>query len=605
MLYQISAARFRRVCLSSSFIKFFVALCATSLLLSVAPSTHAQAFEREISAGGRPRITIRNLNGGVRLVASDEPEANKVIVRAASPAGGEITEADVRVAAVGGAIEIETQSGARRIDLEIQTPRRSRVFVVTGAGAVDAAGNLEEVAVETDTGTIRVDVPTESLRFNFSWTASRPRLFSAVEFPQPRERAAGRFEIEGRLGNRDAERDERVRLDLTTRRGIILFGVAASDVPADLRERPLTEAARAVLRTGNQTLIEAIRRVAPRNVADFLGDLPQRHAGGAPVLLASRAASASNDSTTSGEDSNNPPAETRSPAASARLARLNVNVTDVAGRSIGGLTAADFRVFENGEARRVTDVAQSDAPFNLVLLLDVSGSVEERIDFIRRAALRFINTAGAQDRVAIITFRDDIQIISSFTTDRALLTERTNLIEAGGATALYDALAYTLVETVRPLRGDRTAIVILSDGDDNKSFLPYPAVLEAVIESGALIYPLYVPSALIAASGAESSDETNTIMSLDPTRTRYLTLTTRAGEEGRRFAEASGGAFYAIARLDDIQRAFTDIVTQVRASYTITYESTAGESASRVRVRVERAGAQVRPAPVVVRAAAR
>ncbi len=91
----------------------------------------------------------------------------------------------------------------------------------------------------------------------------------------------------------------------------------------------------------------------------------------------------------------------------------------------------------------------------------------------------------------------------------------------------------------------------------------------------------------------------NQISSLDPTRTRYLTLTTRADEEGRRFAEASGGAFYPITRLEDIQRAFTDIVTQVRATYAVTYESTATSDAPRVRVRVNRAGAQVRPGPVV------
>ena len=611
MLYKNLAARFRRVCVSSHFAKLSL-LGGVGLLLFLTSSVQAQDLERELNVGERPRITVRNFHGGVRLVASNEPEANKVIIRASSPSGGEITESNVRVTATGDSVEIETRAennaAARRIDLVVQTPRRARITITTSAGAVDAAGNLEEAQIETDTGTIRVDVPTTSVRFNFSWTASRPRFFSAVELPGARERSAGRFEIAGRLGNRDAERAERVRLELTTRRGIILFGVEERDVPADLRERPLTEAARAVLRHGNQTLIEAVRRVAPRNVAQFLGDLPARHIGGAPVLLNSRVADSSNSSTANNPSSNNG-AATATTTNTPRLAHLNVNVTDAAGRAIGGLRAADFRVFENGEPRRVAEVVESETPFNLVLLLDVSGSVEERIDFIRRAALRFINTVSAQDRIAIITFRDDIQVISNFTTDRALLTERTNLIEAGGATALYDAMAYTLVETLRPLRGERTAIVVLSDGDDNKSFLPFAAVLEAVVESGALIYPLYVPSGLIAASSTARSDATST-MSLDPTRTRFLTLTTRADEEGRRFAEASGGVYYPISQIEDIQRAFTDIVSQVRTSYTIVYESQAASSRSggavapRIRVRVERTGALVRPGPSVVRSAA-
>ena len=88
-------------------------------------------------------------------------------------------------------------------------------------------------------------------------------------------------------------------------------------------------------------------------------------------------------------------------------------------------------------------------------------------------------------------------MISDFSTDRKLLSQKLDEIDAGGATALYDALGYVLADTVKQLRGERTAIVILSDGDDNKSFVPFPAILEAIVESGALIYPLYVPSGLV------------------------------------------------------------------------------------------------------------
>jgi Ca-activated chloride channel family protein len=236
----------------------------------------------------------------------------------------------------------------------------------------------------------------------------------------------------------------------------------------------------------------------------------------------------------------------------------------------------------------------------LVLLLDVSGSVEERIDFIRKAALNFLNTASPQDRIAIVSFRDDVQLVSDFTTDRRLLTERIKDIQAGGATSLYDALGYSLVDTMRPLRGERTGVVILSDGDDNRSFLSFASIIETVYETGAIIYPLYIPSGLIPASSAPDATTT-----LDPTRTRYLELTSRADEEGRKLAEVSGGTYYPITRLEQLQRAYDDVAAQLRTAYTITYESAPdAKRESRVRVRVARDGATVRLSPAVSVAAA-
>jgi Ca-activated chloride channel homolog len=230
-----------------------------------------------------------------------------------------------------------------------------------------------------------------------------------------------------------------------------------------------------------------------------------------------------------------------------------------------------------------------------VLLLDVSGSVEERIEFIRKAARDFLNTASPQDRIAIISFRDDIQVISDFSTDRKMLSRKLDEIDAGGATALYDALGYVLTGTLKQLRGERTAIVILSDGDDNKSFVPFPAILEAIIESGALIYPLYVPSGLIPESSVPKPEIT-----IDPLRTRYLTLTTRAHEEGQKLAQASGGVYYPIRHLGELQRAYDDVVVQLRTAYTVTYASNSTSSTNpRLRVRANREGASVRLSPVV------
>lgn len=175
-----------------------------------------------------------------------------------------------------------------------------------------------------------------------------------------------------------------------------------------------------------------------------------------------------------------------------------------------------------------------------------------------------------------------------------MLSRKLDEIDAGGGTALYDALGYILAVPIKELRGERTAIVVMSDGDDNKSFLPFPAI-HALSESGALVYPLYVPSGLIPETSVPKPDFT-----IDPLRTRYLTLTTRADQEGRKLAAASGGVYYPIQRIEDLQKAYDDVVLQLRTAYTITYASNSISSTSpRIRLRTNREGASVRLSKVV------
>lgn len=574
MLYQVLTALFP-VRLLHLRAKISVALF---LLLVGAASGRAQAqsLERELSAPEKVEVSIKNRNGRVTVRADDEGQ-RKVLLRAEST-GAAVAEADVISNASGGRVQVEVRERAEpdRIDIVVRVPPRARVKVESEAGAVSIVGNLESAEVVTNTGTIHADVPLESLSFNFLWEASRPRYFSDVELPQIREKAAGWYVISGKLGDRKAKKEERVRLDFTTQRGVVIFNVAPEMVPTDLRDRPLTEAARAIVRSGESRLIEAIRKVSPKLFGDYAKTLPPPK--DAPALVARR------------------PVGQVATAVAPQLMRLNASVTDRNGRAISGLKPSDFTVIENGQERRITEVEPVNAPFNLVLLLDVSGSVEERIDFIRKAARNFLKTVSSQDRISIISFRDDIQVISDFTTDRSLLSRRLEDIDAGGSTALYDALAYTLVEQLKQLRGERTAIVIMSDGDDNKSFVPFGAILEAVIESGALIYPLYIPSTLIPERSVPAPQTT-----LDPMRTRFLTLTTRAAQEGQQLARVSGGVYYPITRLDELQRAYDDVVAQLRMAYTITYASDAqgAQAQRRIRVRSNREGASVRLSPPV------
>jgi VWFA-related protein len=264
-------------------------------------------------------------------------------------------------------------------------------------------------------------------------------------------------------------------------------------------------------------------------------------------------------------------------------------VMDSNNRAIGGLTPLDFEIVRAGEAAEIISVRPVTTPVNLVLLLDVSGSVDNYVTFIRKAARSFINTVDRRDRVSIVLFNDDVKVLSGFTTEKADLSASLDSFDAGGATAYYDALAFTLAETLRPLKGERTAIVVLTDGDDNRSFLAFDSLAGAIEESGALIYPLYVPTGLIAASESSAVAE-----NIDPLRNRHLTLTSKAASEGPQLARLSGGVYYPISRLQEIQAAYDDIVVQLRTAYEITFRSGGPATGSRVdprlRVRMKKSG---------------
>jgi VWFA-related protein len=559
---------------SAMFLSRFVTLVLLVFLAGFTCSVSAQGFKQELEAPEKVTVLIKNPEGRVSVVASAEQQ-KKVTIEANST-GQAIASEDVKVEAKGERVSIDVRPrGERnRIDLVVTIPQRSKIVVEGLAGAVDVVGNVESASVRTDTGTIHADVPLDALKFEFVWEASRPRYMSDVELPPIKEKAGGTFKLSGRLGEKEAKKEETVALDFRTQRGVVLLNVDPQMAPSDLRERPLTEAARAIVRSGETPLVEAIRKVSPKMFGDYAKTLPPP--AKEPALV------------------NRVPTNRIVSAVAPQLLRFNASVLDKNGRAISGMRESDFTVWENGIERRVTNVAPANEPFNLVLLLDVSGSVEERMDFIRKAARDFLRSTSPQDRIAIISFRDDIQIISDFSTDRQMLSKKLDEIDAGGGTALYDALGYVLAEPLKRLRGERTAIVVMSDGDDNKSFLPFPAILEALTESGALVYPLYVPSGLIPESSVPRPEIT-----IDPMRTRYLTLTTRAEEEARKLASASGGVYYPIKRLEDLHKAYEDVVAQLRSAYTITYASNAASSSPRVRVRTNRDGASVRLSPVI------
>ncbi|MEJ7625059.1 MAG: VWA domain-containing protein [Pyrinomonadaceae bacterium] len=535
------------------------------LSLAVCPFLFGQASTREfkITAGGR--LDISNKYGRVSVrVEKSATNVSKLIATSAAA----LTESDVKVSASGSRalLTVEPSDKSRRIDITLTVPEHLHLKAETTEGSIEVGGNFASIEARTITGTIVTDIPADDIKYNLTWTESRPRFLADFDIAKVKEKAAGRFEIEGTYQARardemqkparkqgrkpqpdnketdTAEKPKTIALNLTTARGIILLNVPVNEVMSDLRERPLTEAARAIIRSGDSLLTEAIRRASPKYFGDYARTLP-------PVRL----------EPTFAVKTVAPDTKTSS------VKTATVRVTDLANRSVAGLAAKDFEILENGITREIVSVTRSDAPFNLVLLLDVSGSIENYVNFVRKAARSFVDTVGERDRVAIVIFNEDVKKLSGFTTDKAKLSASLDTFDAGGGTAYYDALAYTIADTLRPLKGERTAIVILTDGDDNRSFLAFDSLAGSIQESGALIYPLYVPSALIAMA-AQNTD-------IDPLRKKYMSLTAKSEGEGDRLAKISGGVYYPITEITQIQRAYEDIVHQVRNAYDITYRS--------------------------------
>ena len=539
-------------------------------------------------------LEIVNLYGKVKIETGEDLE-NQAVLTAESDKP--LSDKDFSFQGGRGKLKIETnrQTGKTRVDLIFRIPARSKVKIETEAGEVAIEGNISSAEVRTDTGTIAAHIPLDNLKYEFWWLLSKPRYVSDIEIAEVKEKSGGRFTISGKYADPDTEKtpveetdneksgkqktDNLIALNFSTDRGIILLNVSPTEVSSNLRERALTTAAQAIVKSGDSLLMEAIRRASPKHFGDYLKTLPPRQS--LPGLIDKP------------RDKN---------LSSAPVKQVVARVMDINNRAVGGLEKEDFVLTERGLEREILSVKPVTAPFNLVLMLDVSGSIENYVNFIRKAARNFLDTMSPQDKISILIFNEDIKQISTFTTNRQKLSESLDTFDAGGGTAYYDALAYTLVDTLKPFKGERTAVVILSDGDDNRSFLPFEALIGSIQESGALIYPLYVPSALVAASSANNPNN-----AADPLRTRYMGLTSKAEGEGARLAEISGGVYYPIRRLDELQKAYEDIVVQLRTAYTITFRSNSAESGDssspNLRVRVNREGTfvnlgTVSPAPV-------
>lgn len=249
-----------------------------------------------------------------------------------------------------------------------------------------------------------------------------------------------------------------------------------------------------------------------------------------------------------------------------QLATLNMSVIDRnTNRGIVGLTQRDFQLFEDGIEQQIFQFESSSAPFDLILLIDVSGSTRDMVKLIRASALRFVAAARPFDRIAIISFAGQPKLLSPLTLDRKVLQEGVDAIDtAAGDTKVYDATDFALKQLTpakNPSR--RTAIVLMSDGLDGSipgvqgdgSRLSYAELLSSVREFDGVLYTLWLNSEYESLNPLDTQPEA---FDIGHDRTKEM-------------AEAGGGVFYQVERLEDLAGTYERVVADLGTVYSLAY----------------------------------
>lgn len=249
------------------------------------------------------------------------------------------------------------------------------------------------------------------------------------------------------------------------------------------------------------------------------------------------------------------------------LVSLNVSVfNNKLGTFSGELKQEDFRVLEDGKEQTVTYFASTDVPFDLVLLIDLSGSTEGKRDLIKQSTLRFIEAARPNDRIAIVTFTSTTNIVSPLTLDRAQLKASVETINAQGGSHVWDALKFTLDEVLGPKTLERRrAIVLMSDGADGNlagsyhpqgSTITFANLLEEIRHSDVLIVPIYLDTEHAMGNPFIDAEYENA--------RRTLKL----------MAQESGGSYYKASKIEDLNGVYEQVINDLGKVYSLGYKPT-------------------------------
>jgi Ca-activated chloride channel family protein len=292
------------------------------------------------------------------------------------------------------------------------------------------------------------------------------------------------------------------------------------------------------------------------------------------------------------------------------LVTVNASVTGANAGAIKSLKETDFAIYEDGVKQKISHFSATEEPFTLLLLLDISGSTRDEITLIKRAARNFLGELRFDDRVGVIVFSRDVEMIAEFTDPRADVSsaidgiattegEDGHRFTSKTGTSFYDAL-YLAVDDgpLQQIEG-RKAIVCMSDGLDSSSKMKFSDVAPLAEKSDASLYFLELNTeettlqgllkpksdpgfvnfsqAQIARYYAEYDPE-----SLQRFRPRETLLPETIREinaglyrlsrrELRALGERTGGRVYPVKSLSDLSGVYKQVGTELRSQYSIGY----------------------------------
>ncbi|HKY45315.1 MAG TPA: VWA domain-containing protein [Pyrinomonadaceae bacterium] len=231
------------------------------------------------------------------------------------------------------------------------------------------------------------------------------------------------------------------------------------------------------------------------------------------------------------------------------------------------LDPKDFVVLEDGVPQEISFFAAADTPFDLVLLLDLSGSNSKHLKMIRNSAKKFVDAARDIDRIALVTFTQQPALYSSFSLDRRKLKKTIDeMDEASGGTNFWDAMDYVLTDLIPQAARRRSAVVVMTDGIDNAlpdipgdgSKLPFEGLLAKIRNSETIVFPIYL------------DNEEDNVKRFHVPRAAYA----QAREQLGLIAVACGTPMYRAARLNDLDEVYAQVVRDLSTVYSIGYRPT-------------------------------
>ncbi len=171
------------------------------------------------------------------------------------------------------------------------------------------------------------------------------------------------------------------------------------------------------------------------------------------------------------------------------LALVNVTVTDPYNRLVTGLEPDNFRIFEDNIEQEVVNFSSEDVPISIGVILDLSGSMANKLGKAKQAALQFFKTANPQDEFFLVGFNEHAELLSPFTSNVEDLQTRMLSASAKGRTALLDAI-YLGLSQMRGAQNGKRALLIISDGGDNNSRYNEKDIKRLVREADTQLYSI-------------------------------------------------------------------------------------------------------------------